>query len=101
MHPTNHARWPRLCAGLLLAAGLAGAVAYAQPEAVQPKTGQPVLKDPIIDAKVDPKTGSIVVPFQGVVRFDPKMGMGGLKTFAVSPDGFVTVRTDPPTRIGC
>jgi pilus assembly protein CpaC len=91
MHPTTHARWTRLCAGLILVAGLTGAAANGQP------AGQPVPKDPTVgDVKVDAKTGALVVPLGGLVRFDPKLGKNDIPTdIFVSKEDVLQVRLDP------
>jgi len=90
MHPKTHARWPRVFAGLLLAAGLAGAAANGQP------AGQPVPKEFVGDAKVDAKSGSIIVPLKGVVRFDPKIPKDAVLTdILISPEDVLKVRPDP------
>jgi len=61
-----------MLAGFLLAAGLAGAAAYGQP--VLQTAGQPP-KDalPPPDVKVDAKTGALIVPLGGMVRFAPAL----------------------------
>jgi pilus assembly protein CpaC len=90
MHPTTHARWTRTLAGILLAAGLAGAAANGQP------LGQPAPKDNVGEVKVDAKTGALVVPVGGLVRFDPRLPKGEIPTdILVSRDDIVQVRLDP------
>ena len=92
MHPTTHARWPRLFAGLVLAAGLAGAAANGQPPTAQPAVPP---APPIGDVRVDTKTGALVVPVGGLVRFDPKLPKGEIPTdILVSNESVLQVRLD-------
>lgn len=64
MHPTTHARWPRVFAGLVLAAGLAGSAVNGQPKA-------PIdVKPPDIQVTKD---GSLIIPLGWTVLFDPKL----------------------------
>ena len=93
MHPTTHARWPRVFAGLVLAAGLAGAAANGQPPTAQPAVPP---APPIGDVRVDTKTGALVVPVGGLVRFDPKLPKGEIPTdILVSNESVLQVRLDP------
>ena len=93
MHPTTHARWPRVFAGLVLAAGLAGAAANGQPPAAQPAAPPPPT---IGDVRVDTKTGALIVPVGGLVRFDPKLPKGVIPTdILVSNESVLKVRLDP------
>ena len=90
MHPKPYARRrPRLWAGLLLVAGLAGTSAHAQPPAPAPG------KDPMIsDVRIDARTGALIVPVNGVVRFDPKLP--DIPTdILISREDVVQVRLDP------
>src|SRR5439155_17407361 len=90
MHPTTHNRWPRLFAGLILVAGLAGAAAHRQPAAAQPP------KDATVgDVKIDLKTGALVVPVGGLVRFDPKLGKDVITDIVVTNENVLSVRPDP------
>jgi pilus assembly protein CpaC len=95
MHPTTQARWPRLMAGIMLAAGLAGAAANGQP------AGQPAPKDPVKDltvgdVKIDARTGALVVPLGGLVRFDPRLKKGDFPSdILVSNENVLQVRLDP------
>ena len=90
MHPTTHARWPRVFAGLILAAGLAGAAANGQPVA------QPAPKEAAIgEVKIDAKTGALIVPVGGLVRFDPKLGKDIPTDILISREDVVQVRLDP------
>ena len=103
MHPTTQARWPRWCAGLILAAGLAGAAANGQ-LAAQEKAGQPPapnLRDQQIgDVKVDAKTGALIVPLGATVRFNPALAKDDQVTgIFVSQENNLTARPDP-TRPG-
>lgn len=99
MHPKTQMRRPLLW-GLTLAAGLCGLPATAQPPGPRPQATA-------FPARVDPRTGAIMVPVGGVSRFnpaaidptlvDPKTGRGLLAkavlveradvlAFAVDPD---------------
>ena len=85
MHPKPYARKARAW-GLVLVAGLVGAVAYGQPP-MAPKPD---------DVRIDPKTGALVVPVGGLVRFDPKLGKDAVPTdILVSRDDVLQVRLDP------
>ena len=64
MHPKTHARWPRLFAGIMLAAGLAGAAANGQP-----KTPTDI-KAPDVQVAKD---GTLIVPKGWTVQFDSKL----------------------------
>jgi len=70
MHPYYLPR-RRTLAALALSAGLFGGAAGAQPPAQPPVTGSAPAP---VQAKVDPKTGSIFVPVQGIVRFTTGTG---------------------------
>ncbi|MGL6094420.1 MAG: type II and III secretion system protein family protein [Fimbriiglobus sp.] len=75
MHPTHSAR-RRFLAGVVALAGAAsGAAAQAPPPAapVQPSNAPGALPPP--EVKVDAKTGALIVPLGGVVRFDPPGGL--------------------------
>lgn len=90
MHPKRYARSPRTVWGLILVAGLVGTAAQGQ----QPPA-PPVDKDAGVgDVKIDPKTGSLVVPVGGLVRFDPKLPEPPTDIL-ISREDIVTVRLDP------
>ncbi|MDB5307631.1 MAG: pulD 2 [Gemmataceae bacterium] len=89
MHPITCARRLRLWGGLLLVAGLAGTATYAK----QPV--QPPDKDPMIgDVRVDAKTGALIVPVGGLVRFDPRLP-DAPSDILISREDVVHVRLDP------
>lgn len=75
MHQTPRARRPRPWWGVALSAALAGSAALAQPPTPPPGPGgKDAAKEAAIgQARVDPKTGAVVVPVGGRVRFDPKV----------------------------
>src|SRR5262249_45782358 len=85
MHPKQNARRPLLW-GLTLAAGLIGTTAF----------GQPMQPDPtkVSDVQIDPKTGALIVPLGGVVRFDPKAPTP-IVDVVVSREDVLGVRPDP------
>src|SRR5438105_648667 len=91
MHPNTYARWPRLCAGLILVAGLAGAAAHGPRAAAQPSA-----KDATVgDVRVDPKTGALIVPTGSLVRFDPKVPKGVIiQDIQVNRDDILQARLD-------
>lgn len=89
MHPKPHARRFRFLSGLTLLAGLAGAVVHAQPPA------PPADKDSAVtDVKRDAKTGALVVPVGGLVRFNP-MSKQQPTDILISRDDVAQVRLDP------
>jgi pilus assembly protein CpaC len=93
MHPKRLARKP-LFWGMVLVAGLAGAMTSAQqPIAVaQPPLPQPVVAPP--DVQVDPKTGSLIVPLGGLVQWMPLLP--DIPTdIVVSREDILQVRVDP------
>jgi pilus assembly protein CpaC len=97
MHPTPRARRPRPWWGLTLAAGLVGSAALAQPPT--PTPGQDAPKEagkgaPIPDARTDPKTGAVIVPVGGLVRFDPKLPAPPAD-IVVSREGVLDWKLDP------
>jgi pilus assembly protein CpaC len=83
MHPKLSRR--TLAWGLALAAGVFGTLAVAQPP-MQPGV-QPS------DVKVD-KTGALIVPVGGLVRFDPKL-KDPVTDVLVSREDILQVRPDP------
>lgn len=96
MHPTTQARWPRCCAGLILAAGLAGAAATGPLAAQQPAAQQKAKDAQIGDVKIDAKTGALVVPTQATVRFNPGLRKDEILTDILNTnEGVVFARTDP------
>jgi len=92
MHPNTHARRTRLWWGLTLAASFMAAVAQAQPPTLPPP---PAEKDTGLgDARIDPRTGAVIVPPETIVRYDPKIPE--IPTdILVSREGVITIRTDP------
>jgi len=89
MHPKSHAKRSRTLPGLVLLAGLTGAVAYGQPPA------PPAEKDAAVgEVKVDSKTGALIIPVGGLVRFDPK-NKNQPTDIQLSRDDVVQVRLDP------
>lgn len=70
MHPTTYLR-RRIAAGVLALAGLVGGSASAQPPVLPPPNAG--ASDPA-DVKIDPRTGSLIVPLGGVVKFTPPGG---------------------------
>jgi pilus assembly protein CpaC len=90
MHPKTHASRLRKVGALLLVAGLAGAVAYGQPAKAPPE------KDTGVAAvKVDAKTGALIVPVGGLVRFAPTTLPDVPSDILVSREDVVQVRLDP------
>ena len=88
MHHNPKKLWSRL-GGLVMLAGLAGAVAYGQP-------AQPPMAAKPDDVKVDAKTGALVVPVGALVRFDPKLPAGSVPTdILISREDVLQVRLDP------
>ena len=88
MHRLTYIR-RRVLAGLAAAAGMLGASAAAQPPA-NPAAPAP----PVADVRVDQKTGALLVPLAGAVRFDPKTGKAIADTF-VRNDDVLQARPDP------
>jgi pilus assembly protein CpaC len=90
MHPFQHAR-RLLLGGLVAAAGLNGlpGKATAQP----PAANQPTARAP--DVRVG-KSGELLVPLGGIVRFTPKLPAGKfIKEAVVGNDQIVQARPDP------
>jgi pilus assembly protein CpaC len=88
MHPKYLPR-RRTLAALALTAGLIGGSALAQPPAVPP--GQ--APSPV-EAKTDPKTGSVFVPLQGIVRYSTGTGKP-IKSIAFTKDQIVQWKLIP------
>jgi pilus assembly protein CpaC len=91
MHPKT-SQWRPLAWGLALAAGLLGSPGLSQPPADSPA---------VPSVKTD-KTGTLLIPLGGVVRFEPDLPKDGQgrKVFPVEilvtrGDEVVQVRTDP------
>jgi pilus assembly protein CpaC len=93
MHPKSNARQPRLWWGLSLLAGLAGTVAYGQPPAPPPEA--PAEKDSGVgEARVDVRTGSVLVAAGAFVRYDPKLPAIPIDIL-VDRQNVVRVKLDP------
>ena len=71
----------RVFAGLVTLAGLIGGTAIAQPPAIQP-----------LEVKTDPKTGALIVPLGGVVKFAAAKGI--IDTLVQNED-VLSARPDP------
>ena len=92
MHQTCRTRLRRW-RGLTLAAALVGSAATAQPPAPPPGKGA-AKEAAVADARVDPKTGAVIVPVGGQVRYDPKAGTK-IADVVVSRDDVLTATGDP------
>ena len=98
MHPKRFARRP-LMWGMIVVAGLIPTVSRGQqpmPIAAQPPAPlavQPRAEPPPPEVKIDPQTGTLIVPLGGTVMWAP--GLKELPTdFVVSQD-FVELKSDP------
>lgn len=89
MHPTTFLRG-RFAAGLVALGGLLAGPAAAQP---QPPAAPPPNFTP--DVKIDQKTGALLVPLGGVVRFEPTKKL--IRDVINRNEDTVDVRIDPRT----
>ena len=102
MHPTATPK-RRLMWGLVLTAGIAG-LAHAQPPALPaaaqppeqplPKAAPPDRDTGVAEVKIDPRTGALILPVGGFVRFDAKLP-DIPADILVTREDYVQVRTDP------